>query len=236
MEAATMHPGPSGARIPTGILAIAAALALAAAGAKAAAPPIPPMPPAQAAPAVSARIDGFRSARFGMSESAVRAAIAADFRLSGTAVQAGANPVQRTDLLRIRVGDLIPGGGTAQIDYIFGYRGHTLMEVNILWSAATDPRLTPAQLVANGAALQAYFQREGFAADRTVRNAVLPDGNVLLFRTQDAEGHGVVLVLAGKRAKGANDQSSRLTPTALTLAYAADPAHPDVFQLKNGAF
>ncbi|HTU55873.1 MAG TPA: hypothetical protein VMF62_18065 [Acetobacteraceae bacterium] len=230
-----MHAGRGVARIGAGIVAVAA-LALPAAGAKAAAPPIPPVPPAQAAPVASARIAGFRSARFGMSESAVRAAIAADFRLSGTAVQAGENPVQRTGLLRIRVAGLIPGGGTAQVDYIFGYRSHTLMEVNILWSAGTDPGLAPAQLVANGAALQAYFQREGFAADRTVRNAVLPDGNVLLFRTQDAEGHAVVLILAGKRAKGANDQSSRLTPTALTLAYAADPAHPDVFELKNGAF
>jgi hypothetical protein len=46
----------------------------------------------------------------------------------------------------------------------------------------------------------------------------------------------VVLLLSGRRDQPAKDASSRLTPTALTLAYAADPAHPDVFQLKKGTF
>ncbi len=210
--------------------AIAASLALPASRAEAAATPPPP------APAPSASVEGFRSARFGMSESAVRAAIEADFHLSGGALQAAENPVQRTGLLRIHVADLVPGGGTAQIDYIFGYHSHGLIEVNILWSAASDPHMTPARLVANGAALQAYFQKESFAPDSTVRDAVLPDGNLLVFRTRDSAGRAIVLVLSGKRDKSADGQSSRLTPTALTLAYAADPARPDVFQLKKGAF
>ena len=198
-----------------------------------AATPLPPNPPAQAA---SARIDGFRSARFGMSESDVRRAIAADFHLSGASVVAGENPVQRTAVLHIRTADLIPGGGTAQIDYVFGYRSHALIEVNILWSAAADPTMTPARLVGNGTALQAYFLNEGFPPNRTVRNALLPDGNVLLFRTQDEAGHAVVLVVLGQRDKATAGGSARLTPTALTLVYAADPAHPDVFQLKKGSF
>jgi hypothetical protein len=198
-----------------------------------AAAPLPPTPPAQAA---FARIDGFRSARFGLSEPDVRRAIAADFRLSGAAIVATENPVQRTPVLRVRTADLIPGGGTAQIDYIFGYRSHALIEVNILWSAATDAATTPARLVANGAALQAYFLREAFPPAQTVLNALLPDGNVMLFRAQDESGHAVVLVISGKRDKLAASGSARLTPTALTLVYAADPAHPDVFQLKKGSF
>jgi len=195
--------------------------------------PLPPDPPAQAA---STRIDGFRSAHFGMSEADVRRAIAADFRLSGASVVAGDNPVQRTPVLRIRTADLIPGGGTAQIDYVFGYRSHALIEVNILWSAATDAAMTPEKLVANGAALQAYFLKEGFPSSRTVRNGLLPDGNVMLFRTQDEAGHAVALVISGKRDKPSASGASRLTPTALSLVYAADPIHPDVFQLKQGSF
>lgn len=198
-----------------------------------AATPLPPNPPAQAA---SAGIDGFRSAHFGMSEADVRRAIATDFHLSGASVLATENPVQRTDVLRIRTADLIPGGGAAQIDYIFGYRSHALIEANILWSAATDATMTPARLVANGAALQAYFLREGFPPNRTVRNALLPDGNVMLFRAQDEAGHAVVLVISGKRDKPSAGGASRLTPTALSIVYAADPAHPDVFQLKKGSF
>jgi hypothetical protein len=223
----------STACLAAGVVAIATALAVPVAGADTPAMPNPPTPPEQAA---EARIEGFRSARFGMSETAVRGAIADDFHLSGAAVNAAENPVQRTAVLHIRIANLVPDGGTAQVDYIFGYSGHTLIEVNILWSAAIDPKITPTQLVANGAALQAYFQRQGFAPDHTAQNAVLPNGNVVLFRAQDAGGHAVVLLLSGRRDQPAKDASSRLTPTALTLAYAADPAHPDVFQLKKGTF
>jgi hypothetical protein len=211
--------------------AIAAAFALPAAGANAAATQPPPAPPAS-----SADVDGFRSARFGMSESAVRAAIESDFQLSGSSVIAADNELQRTPVLRIHVPDLVPGGGIAQIDYIFGYHSRALIEVNILWSAATDSHITSEQLIANGGALQAYLQKENFAPDRTVRNRVLRDGNVLLFRTRDFAGHAIVLVLSGKRETSADGKSFHLTPTALTLAYAANPAHPDVFELKNGAF
>jgi len=211
--------------------AIAAALALPAAGASAADTPLPPPPPAS-----SAAADGFRSARFGMSESGVRAAIESDFQLSGSSVIAADNELQRTPVLRIHVPNLVPGGGIAQIDYIFGYHSHALIEVNILWSAATDSHITSAQLIATGAALQAYFQKENFAPGRTVSNGVLPDGNVLLFRARDSAGHAIILVLSGKRDTSADGKSSHLTPTALTLAYAANPAHPDVFQLKKGAF
>ncbi len=241
-----------------GFLCTLVAMGLAVATAHAAAPPLPPVPPpvpplapppTQApAPAQvpaqtplapqssSAEIDGFRSAHFGMDAASVRAAIAADFHLSGASVHAAVNPVQRTDVLRIRVPDLVAGGGTAQIDYIFGYRSHALIEVNILWSAATDSRMTPAQLVANGSAISAYFARQGFSPQETVQNALLPDGNVLLFRTRDDAGRAVVLMLSGKRAPDSNGKGETLTPMALALVYAADPAHPDVFSLKKGSF
>jgi len=238
----------------------AMAMGLAVAAAHAAAPPLPPTPPpvpplapplAQAqtqtpaqAPALaplatqssSAEIDGFRSAHFGMDEASVRAAIASDFHLSGRSVHAGVNPVQRTAVLSIRVPDLVPGGGTAQIDYVFGYRSHALIEVNILWSTATDPRMTPARLVANGSALSAYFARQGFPPRKTVQNALLPDGNVLLFRTRDDAGHAVVLMLSGKRAPAATGKGETLTPKALALVYAVNPAQPDVFELRKGSF
>ncbi len=195
--------------------------------------PLPPNSPEQAS---EVRIDGFRSAHFGMTEAAVRQAIADDFHLSGAAVISAENPVERTAVLRIRTADLIPDGGSAQIDYIFGYRSHALIEVNILWSAATDAKITPALLVTNGATLQAYFEKQAFAPDQTTTSGILPDGTVLLFRTRDAAGHAIVLVLAGRRANLTKDTSAQLTPTVLSLVYAVDPAHPDVFQLKKGSF
>jgi len=203
-----------------------------------AATPVPPTPPAAPPlePTASARIDGFRSAHFGMSEEAVRAAIAADFHVSGRALEVKENPVQRTGVISIRVANLVPQGGIAEIAYIFGYHSRTLIEVNIVWSKATDPTITPSRLVANGETLQAYFERQGFAPGETARNALLPSGNVLLFRARDEDGHAVAVVLAGRRVQGGPAHGERLAPTALGVDYAADPTHPDVFELKKGTF
>jgi hypothetical protein len=32
------------------------------------------------------------------------------------------------------------------------------------------------------------------------------------------------------------DHKAQMTPTVLSLVYAVDPAHPDVFRLQKGAF
>jgi len=79
--------------------------------------------PAPAAPAAQpVSIDGFRSAHFGMSEQETRKAIEADFKLSGSAVRPGDNPVERTRVLSVTVPDLVPDSGKAVIDYVFGFK------------------------------------------------------------------------------------------------------------------
>ncbi|MGH7120479.1 MAG: hypothetical protein ACREFP_16070 [Acetobacteraceae bacterium] len=192
---------------------------------------VPLPPPAAPGPAII----GFRSARFGMTEAAVRAAIADDFRLPSSAVRRSQNPVDRTTILAVRVADLAPGTGRAVVSYVFGYRSHALIEVNIVWSKAGDPHLTPEQLTVIGARLQAYFSAEGFPRARSAINVPLPDG-LLLFRTIDAAGRAIALVLSGSIKNEAKSGKRVLTPTALSLAYAVDAAHPDVFRLKKGSF
>jgi filamentous hemagglutinin family protein len=181
-------------------------------------------------------IDGFRSARFGMTEADVRKAIAADFRLSGPAVRSGENPIQRTRFLNVTMPDLVPGSGRAMIDYVFGYRSGRLIEVNITWSAAIDPANTPPMLVRTGGILQSYFAARSFAPGKALANVVLPNGSLLLFRGTDPQGHIVALILAGPLRKDAKDHSLRMTAAILSLAYAEDPAHPDVFRLRKGEF
>jgi hypothetical protein len=192
--------------------------------------------PGAASAQAPASVDGFRSARFGTNEAEVREAIAADFKLAGPAVRSGENPVQRTSFLSVTVPGLVSGSGRAIIDYIFGYRSRLLTEVNITWAAALDPANTPKVLARTGGILQSYFAAQPFAPGKSLANRVLPNGSLLLFRGTDPRGHVVLLLLAGAVRRDAKDHKISMTPSTLALAYAADPAHPDVFSLRKGQF
>jgi len=190
---------------------------------------------AAADPSSGPAILGFRTAAFGMSQAAVRAAVEAEFHVPASAISVAENPLQHTQVLSVQVPDLVPGGGTAAVSYVFGYTTHKLIEVNILWSAQIDPKITPTMLYQNGESLQQYFATEGFPADRSTGNVATPNG-ILMFRASDATGNAVLLILSGTMTKDPKSDKSILSPTALTLAYAADPQHPDIFQLAKGSF
>jgi hypothetical protein len=196
--------------------------------------PAPGAPPEATPPPVS--IDGFRSAHFGMTEAEVRKAIETDFKLTGSAVRPGDNPVERTHLLSVTVPDLVPDSGKAVIDYVLGYKSHSLIEVNVTWSTAADPAIKPTTLLHTGGTLQGYFQSEAFPAGQTAVNALLANGSLLMFRGTDPAGHTVVLVLSGPVRQDQKDHKAQMTPAVLSLVYAIDPAHPDVFRLQKGTF
>jgi len=203
---------------------------------------VPASVPAQTAPDAAvattptreARVDGFRSARFGMTEDEVRAAAVADFAIDPDALMDGINTVERTRVLTALVPDVLPEGGTAQLSYIFGYRSKTLIQVGLLWNAGTDPDLTPDTIAANGDVLQAHFLNAGHAAETVSVDTIL-DGGILLYSGADAEGRTVILLLQGRFA---DDVPGRLplTATSLTLLYAEDPENPDIFRIGDGEF
>ena len=190
--------------------------------------------PQTATPQEDYRLRGFRSARFGMDEEAVRAAIAADFGLVGEDVQVGDNTVERTRVLSVRVAELLPDSGVSQVSYILGYRSRALIQVGVLWSEATDPEITPAMLVANGDVLRAHFLAAGYQPDTVTTDLVLEDG-VLLFRGADPDGHTAILLMQGRFTEAAAGRAS-LTPESLTLLYAQDPDSPDILSLEEGSF
>jgi hypothetical protein len=192
--------------------------------------------PAPPEPAPPAAIDGFRSAHFGMTEAEIRKAIETDFKLSGTAVRASDNAVERTRALGVTVPGLVPDSGKATIDYVLGFKSQRLIEINVVWSAAVDPSNKPDKLFNLGATLREYFQGETFPAGQSVANAVMPDGRLLLFRGTDPGGHTVALILSGPVHQDAKEHKAQMTPTVLSLVYAVDVAHPDVFHLQKGAF
>lgn len=198
--------------------------------------------PAPAAPAgepniiapATAVLDGFRSARFGMTDAEVRKAIEKDFKLKGEEVKEKPNPAERTTVLAVKVPDLLPGGGTAEVAYVLGYETKKLIQVSVSWSKATDEKLTPEQLFSNSSVLRAHFLTEGFRPDTIASNMPINNG-ILVFRGSDANDHTVMLILQGTTSEGANNQKI-LTPTALLLFYAADAKTPDVYRLPAGSF
>lgn len=207
------------------------------------APPTPAAPPAAAATApdtaaaapAAIDVNGFRSATFGMSEADVRAAIVKDFSVKPSAIAAGENPAERTRVLSVSVPDLLQGGGTAQVSYVFGYKSKTLIQVGVSWSHASDPKMTPDKLYADGDVLRSHFATAGYQPASIKSGLVLPNG-ILLFRGEDAKGHATILILEGEFRAGADSKQRTLTPTALALLYSADPENPDVFKVGPGQF
>jgi hypothetical protein len=180
-------------------------------------------------------IDGFRSAKFGMSEAQVRSAIASDFNIAASTITEAENPVQRTTVLSVQVPNLVPGDGAPMVAYVLGYQSHKLMQVNIVWSPEIDPKTTPSMLYQNGQSLQQYFASEGFPANRSSGDIPMPDGEIL-FRATDTTGNSVGLILSATVTKDPKTSKSTVSLTGLTLTYAADYLHPDVFQLAKGSF
>jgi len=178
---------------------------------------------------------GFRSAQFGMDESAVRAAIVKDFGVPASAIHKTQNLGDRTDLLTVRVPDGLPGGGTSDVAYAFGYTSKKLTQVSVIWSQGTDKAITPERLLANGEALKNYFEAAGYDPKSIATNAVVSSG-ILLFRGTDAEGHTTAMMLHGSAAAGRDKGTQTFVPNALLLFYLADPKAPDVFKIHAGRF
>lgn len=187
-----------------------------------------------ATPVSRVEVSGFRSAKFGMTEAEVRAAIAADFGLDADAIPVGENTVERTRILTIAVGDLLEGGGTAEVSYVLGYTSQALIQVGVSWAASADGDVDANRLAANGDVLSNYFLGAGYVPE-TIRTGLVLDSGILLFRGEDAQGHATILLLQGQMAANA-DGKQVLTPASLALLYAANPDAPDVFKLSPSQF
>lgn len=199
---------------------------------------IPPAPPPAGASGVmstsSANVEGFRSARFGMTEAEVKAAVAKDFKVSADAIREQPNAGERTKALVVKVPDLLPGGGTAEVSYVFGYQSKKLIQVSASWSKATDEKMTPEQLFSNSSVLRSHFMSEGFKPESIATNMPINNG-LLMFRGSDAKDRTAILLLQGTFAQGENNQRI-LTPGSLMLFYIADAKTPDIYRLPPGSF
>jgi hypothetical protein len=192
-----------------------------------------------AAPAEPAHVDGFRSAKWGMTEAQVKAAIRSDFNIAEDKAKRSENLAEKTQVLTIAVPDLLEGAGMAQVSYIFGYASKKLIQVNVLWGTAVDPQATPEKVVAAADQLRLLFLSSGYEPQSVAGNVKMADGSILVFEGQDAEKHTTLLRLATATAppaagKGKNEKPSEVV--ALSLSYILDAREPDIYRVKKGLF
>lgn len=190
--------------------------------------------------AKTARIDGFRSAKFGDSEEAVREAIEKDFGKSAGDIKSVESPIQRTKTLIVRVNDLIPDTGEAQVAYVLGYKSKALIQVNVLWGTAVTPKTTGVAIARTALILKSYFNNQGYDRKRIIHDRRMKNG-VLVFQTTDEEKHLLRLIyidvpIGKKKDAKADDKAEKKSAYALTLNYIADPVNPDILRIKPGEF
>jgi len=179
-----------------------------------------------------AKVEGFRSARFGMTEKEVYRAIYKDFRVSKKNVERQVHPVEKTVNLGILVKNLLPQSGPARAYYVFGYKSRRLIQVNIIWGRPVVDKPHAEHVVTLANQLRGYFSGQTFVKEGLMVNQSLGNDSVLVFRGTDKKGRMVLLILV-------NPQKPGFPPNrdiVLKLSYIQQPEKPDVFQIKKGEF
>ncbi len=192
---------------------------------------------AEAGPPAVVTVGGFRSARWGMDDAEIKAAIQKDFGVSASGISTTENAVERTTVLTIRVRDPLEGAGTAQVSYILGYKSKKLIQVTLLWGTSIDPRVPAENIVTAANQLRQLLLDSGYEPRTIIANARLADGSILVFEGQDDAKHTTVLRLASTPSATSGPQKKGgVASIALSLSYVLDSRHPDIFRLKKGQF
>jgi hypothetical protein len=197
------------------------------------APSTPAIPPV--ATTGDYEVTGFRSAKFGMTDPEVRAAMVKDLKITAADIKETENPTEHTHVLVATVPNLSPLEGKAEVAYVFGYKTHKLIQVGATWRTALDPKATPEVLVANANTLQTLFLSQGYKAGTVTTNGTLSTGGLLVFRGEDDKKHSTILILQGKTTAGTNG-SQTLSPDALVLLYVENTETPDAMKIAPGQF
>jgi len=178
-------------------------------------------------------VDGFRSAKFGMSEKQVLRAIAKDFKISKRKVDRKFLPTEKITALMIHTPKLMNVGGPADIVYFLGYESKKLMQVNIDWGKGVteningDDILSAANLLRNHLTKKKY-KKEGYAV-----NTRFDDNRMLVFRGKDKKDRMITLKLTKSKTKEGKNKKTEGKNMSLVLSYILDVKKPDIYQGKK---
>jgi len=202
--------------------------------------------------ASAANVSGFRSAKFGDKEAAVRTAAAVDLGVKSDALEASSNPITGVKTILAKMPDFAPLYVPATVAYSLGSTCQCLIEVTIRWQIPeSDPRR--AQALGGATALVDKFVKEGWDKDHMVLNQVVgeakPDVDLTLMLFRGQQGKSAITMLSGPvrisgpaeaaKADGASGQNMSIKLDGITtvvLVYDADLEKPDVGRADVGNF
>lgn len=179
-----------------------------------------------------AKVEGFRSAHFGMTEKEVYRAIYQDFRVSKTNVERQVHPVEQTVNLGILLDNLLPQSGPARAFYVFGYKSRRLIQVNIIWGKPVVEKPNAEQVVNLANQLREHFSAQTFRKEGLMVNQSLGEDSILVFRGSDKKGRMVLLLLTNPQKPGFPPNQD----IVLKLSYIEQPENPDIFKIEKGKF
>jgi len=179
------------------------------------------------------QINGFRSARFGMSLPQVRQAIAQDFKPGADAVSEVDNAAEGTRVVLVKLGGLEPGPGPAVVSYIFNQATQQLRHINVVWQSTAAPSEAQRnQYAVAGVQLTRYFRDLSWKPEGSVVAVANGPGSILLFAGIDPKDAMVEVVASGiPLSGGPNGQPAAAPsgPAQLRVSYAAAvPARPAI--------
>ena len=179
-----------------------------------------------------AKIDGFRSAKFGVNERDVMKAIFRDFKINKKKVSRVEHPIEKTVSLGVNVEKLLPNSGPAKVFYILGYKTKRLIHVNVIWGKPATPKPDAENVVATANQLRNHLAQKSYVQDGLAINTQLSEGVILVFQGLDKKGRAVKLVLVNPQG----DPEKIGKNISLTLSYIERPNKPDIFRIKDGEF
>lgn len=179
-----------------------------------------------------AKIEGFRSAQFGMNERDVMKAIFQDFKINRKKISRVTHPTEKTVSLGINVEKLLPNSGPAKVFYILGHKSKRLIHVNVIWGKPATPKPDAENVVATANQLRNHLAQKSYQKEGLALNAQLSEGIILVFQGLDKKGRAVKLVLVNPKG----DPKKAGENISLTLSYIEKPNKPDVFRIKDGDF
>ena len=185
----------------------------------------------------AAEIEGYRSARFGMTEAEVLRAIEMDFGVDGGETRI-VHPIQKTSTLVIRADGLVSGAGATQVVYIFGYRSKQLIQVTLSWGHPLEATTDAAILVRAARAMMNRMALQGLPANTLTSDKIVDDGSIIVYHAKDANAHVIEMRMKGPGIGpaadgdgGAEDETSWLR-----ASFIQDIVTPDIYRIQPGDF
>jgi hypothetical protein len=173
-------------------------------------------------------IAGFRSARFGMNEDEVRAAVAHDFKDYATLLQPARHPDPRYSMLVLPLPSLEPGPGAAGVTYLFAGAEHKLVQVNVLWSTGDKPaEADRTRIVTAGVQLADFFRALRWRPDAATMGVPLGANGLVLFSGIDPHKAMVEVTVTGVALRGRDGKVAPVEgPAKLRVAYMSSLGTP----------